>query len=145
MYLIRGLLPRRQLGGHGFEIELLACGPAMVAASGITQQMVDAKINQDGNEWLDSCGYDRLCSADGKRLHEARHALRVQWGTWGPEHISVPGNACGLDIDNCFGRFEGSRVLTPHNVDCQRQQLILLIVFTTLADDVAVLGEGGAG
>jgi hypothetical protein len=25
--------------------------------------------------------------------------IRVEWGEWGPEHISVPGNACALDID----------------------------------------------
>lgn len=113
-------------------------------------------------EWLDGCGYDKMTDPDkdpvqeweernlGKRtklgpkahpLYDA-HSIRVQWGEWGLEHITVPGNACGLDISEhgCFGARLGSssRFLEPHNIDTTSQQVLLLTVFTFFADFVVL-------
>lgn len=107
------------------------------------------KMNQDAastavaslhRQWLDNCGYDTMYDPDGRdpmadwearslgktrklgpnarKLYDV-HSIRVSWGEWGPEHITVPGNACGLDI--CYGmgmsRRQGGKFLAPHNVD----------------------------
>lgn len=148
MYLIRGLDPRTDIamGAHGFSIELSPQWRVMVASCGLTQEMVDKKILECGNDWLDSCGYKGKLSYDAsKRLYEARHSIRIHWGEWGPEHITVPGNACGLDIDrNAFGTFiKNGAMLTPHNIDCWSQKQLLLIVFCSFAEDVVLFSEKG--
>ena len=52
----------------------------------------------------------------------------------GPEHITVPGNACGLDVDQGLGAPRDGKVLQPHNIDSSNQVILLLTVFTTIAD-----------
>jgi hypothetical protein len=146
MYLIRGLEPRTDItmGAHGFSIELSPAWKDMVAACGLDQGKVDHKIQTCGNDWLDSCGYNRMSSHDPtQRLYDARHAIRIQWGVWGPEHISVPGNACGLDIDShAFGAFiRDARILTPHNIDCWSQKQCLLMAFCSFAEDVVLFSR----
>ncbi len=64
------------------------------------------------------------------------HEIRVSWGTWGIEHITVPGNACGLDIDKGYHSPRNGRILVPHNIDNFQQVILLLTVFTTLAGHV---------
>lgn len=146
MYLIRGLDPRTDItmGAHGFSIELSPQWKEMVAECELTQEKVDGKIRNCGNDWLDACGYSRKSSYDKEqRLYEAMHAIRIQWGEWGPEHISVPGNACGLNIErNAFGSFiDGAAMLTPHNIDCWPQKQLLLIVFCSFAEDVVLFSR----
>lgn len=136
MYLIRQLCPRTdiKLGNHGFAIELLPMFREHVARSGIDQGKVNCLIEHSGGEWLKACGY-----SNRYRPRE----IRVDWGEWGPEHISVPGNACGLDIDRSpFGVFcPGAAMLTDHNIDCWAQKQLLLLTFTELAADVALFGR----
>lgn len=164
MYLIRGLSPRRDIsmGAHGFAIELSPEWPTLVAASGLTEEQVRGKIANLGNDWLDACGYNGMYDPDAPfdvnqviwprprklgpratRQYEASRSIRVQWGPWGLEHISVPGNACGLDIDDhSFGTFiEGARMLTPHNIDSAMQKMLLLIVFTSFAEDIVLFSR----
>ena len=170
MYLIRGLCPRTDIsmGAHGFAIELGREWPKLVAASGLTATMVNHKIEREGDAWLDACGYGGMYDPDAvfdpmtaldeldggspvkkklgpraRRSYEARTSIRVQWGAWGLEHISVPGNACGLDIEReGFGTFmPRAAMLTPHNIDCWRQKQLLLIVFTTFAEDIVLFAR----
>lgn len=65
------------------------------------------------------------------------YRLRVTWGKWGAEHIIVPGNACGLDVNTagCFNLLKGMTLL-PHNIDSWTQKQLLLIVFTEIAECV---------
>lgn len=146
MYLIRGLDPRTDItmGCHGFSIELSPEWKDMVSKCGLDQRKVEHKIELCGNDWLDSCGYGRHSDIDNKsRLYEARHAIRVDWGEFGLEHITVPGNACGLDIERrAFGSFiEDAAMLTPHNIDCWSQKQLLLIVFCSFAEDIVLFSR----
>mgnify|MGYP001618786528 CR=1 FL=1 len=149
MYLIHNFCPRTNIdmGRHGFTIELSPVWPELVKQSGITQKSVNQLIATLGNDWLDACGYNRLAEA-GTRLYEARSSIRITWGEWGPHHLEVPGNACGLDIDsNCSSPYHylsrESRLLCSHNVDSWNQKNLLMIMFTELASDVALFSECG--
>lgn len=136
MYLIRGLCPRTDVmcGAHYFNVELSRDWPSLVEASGITQENVDHVIETNGRAWLDACGFK------SSGLFDPRTSIRVAWGSWGTEHITVPGNACGLDIDHSdhsFGCFiENGRMLLPHNIDSWNQKNLLLIVFTEFAESI---------
>ena len=165
MYIIRNLSPRTDIhvGAHGFCIELCKEWPELVRLSELTQEKVEHKILKMGAEWLDACGYDRMYDPNNpgrearsrdmarmkpevargfERLHGAR-SIRVQWGKWGIEHLDVPGNACGLDIDKggMFSLLPGSAILQPHNIDCWSQKNLLLIVFTSIAEDVLIFSR----
>lgn len=136
MYGIVGLNPRTDItmGAHGFSVCLHPEFRECVKRSGITQEMVNLKLQQDGPEWLKACGFEPdlfMCK------------LRVDWQEWGPHHITVPGNACGLDIDkHGFSLlFKGGVSLHPHNIDSWRQKQLLLIAFTSFAEDVLILGR----
>jgi hypothetical protein len=148
MYHIRSLSPRTDIsmGCHGFQIDLHPefrdfVERTNVGGSKIEQGNIDRVIELSGNRWLDACGYSKI--HEGRRLYEARSSLRVAWGEWGPEHIHVPGNACGLDIERdplgCI--FPGGVSLLPHNIDVWHQKQLLLIVFTDLAETILLLGR----
>jgi len=162
MYLIRGLCHRSDIsmGQHGFVIDLSPkWKEAVKQASFLNAEKIGRLIEHMGGEWLDACGYSGMFDPDNcgfdadkslppgpnaRRLYEPRDAIRVSWGEWGPEHISVPGNACGLDIDKSYSSpFRDGRTLTPHNIDCWRQKYLLLIVFTTIAEHVAAESRKG--
>lgn len=162
MYLIDGLCHRRdiRMGTHGFVIYLSPEWKALVAKSGITQENVEHLLKNSGRRWLDAAGFDAMVDPDDDRspfeqdqeprppgpnaypLYKPGFDLRVAWGEWGPEHISVPGNACGLDLDrNVLGSpFHDEKYnsygLLPHNVDSLHQKYLLLITFTELAKHV---------
>ena len=146
MYLIRGYCHRQDegcLAAHSFQIDLSPAIPDMVARSGIDQAAVNRKIGTCGEYWLDASGYTDPFEYEGKvrRLWEA-NCIRVRWGEWGPEHISVPGNACGLDLSDCFGcAFKGGKSLFPHNLDGPMQKYLLTIVFTEFMEDIVILGR----
>lgn len=140
-YSIDGLCPNREIGmgGYGFNIKLWPAFKEAVAFSGLTQDRVDGAINSLGKEWLVCCGWDSLAKG-----YRPTSAIRVSWGEWGPEHITVPGNACGLDIDRCpLGAPPGGQVLVPHNVDCWNQVNLLLIVFCWLAETLVLCEQSG--
>ncbi len=160
-YLIRGLCPRTDIsmGAHGFCIDLSPDWKDAVAASGLDASKIRGQVDSCGRAWLDSCGYDSIYDPDNygawsdKKLPPGPNArplyetnqIRVSWGEWGAEHISIPGNACGLDIDRrAFGAFLGGPSLTPHNVDCWAQKNLLLIVFCEIAENIILFSENAA-
>lgn len=157
-YDIEGLEPldHVSVGRHAFCITLHPGWFELVRDSKLTQEWIDRVIGQRGRRWLDCCGFDSMfdidnCGADADRSkppgpraeksYKPLQDLRVQWGPWGPEHIVVPGNACGLDLDTSGGAMatSGGRVLCPHNIDTWEQKNLLLIVFTFIASSMALL------
>lgn len=154
MYAITSFCHRTDMdmGRHGFGVCLSPVFRDAVKSSDISQTEVNQCLETMGAVWLDAAGYDGIYDPDNsgflkndklppglraRRMYEPRTALRVTWGEWGPEHITVPGNACGLDLcDGPFNLFRGGKYLAPHNVDCWRQKYLLTIVFTELASHV---------
>ncbi len=137
MYCIKSLCPTdRGVGGHYFAIDLMPEFRERVARCELDQAAVDRKLRMLVPTWLQACGYDSRVLVP---------TVRVEWGPWGPHHICVPGNACGLDIvdsDGGFGCwFPGGVTLQPHNIDHWQQKQLLLIVFTSFAEDVILLGR----
>lgn len=135
MYLIDGLHPRTDIpiGRFCLHVHLHPMMKELSKKCGLTQEMVNTKVEKLGPSWLTSCGFD------SKLYEPARCAIRIAWGEWGIEHITVPGNACGLDIsDGAFGCvFRNGRTLSPHNLDSWGQQNLLLMVFTSFMADIA--------
>lgn len=128
-YCIAGLCHRDDvdMGWHGFIIHLHPRMKELVAASGIDQGNANTAIETMGRGWLDASGYG--CLSDGRPLYNPRD-VRVKWGEYGAEHITVPGNACGLDIGRACGNPLRGQSLLPHNVDSLQQKYLLLIVFS---------------
>lgn len=130
MYRIVGWFPsaKQEMGGCGFNIILTPEWKKVVEKSGLTQEKVDALIYNIGEAVLEGHGRD-YC------MDNVMHYLQIRWGEWGPEHITVPGNACGLDITNTsIGCKEGEACLCPHNVDSISQASMILTLFTTIAE-----------
>lgn len=142
------------MSGAGFNVQLFPSWREAVAEHDyLNQQTVNESVKNMGRFWLDSCGYSEIFDPDNcgfekdptnppgpnaRPLYEPQSSIRIRWGEWGPEHITVPGNACGLDIsDGIFAPYaarERGKVLVPHNVDSKDQALLLLIIFTWFAD-----------
>jgi hypothetical protein len=148
-YLIKGLCPRTDIdmGAHGISIDLHPKWKELVAESGLDQAKCNKAIETMGNERLDACGYSKTVKYnDGPlhRLYEARTSICVSWGEWGTNHITVPGDACGLDVGHGFGNIlgPGGASLLPHNVDSWSQVQLLLIVFTWFAESVVLASYG---
>ncbi len=154
-YDIVNLCPRVDIsmGSHAFAIKLYPGFKDMVAARNLNQKSVNTAIEHMGRCWLDACGYDSIfdpdnCGGDqdknippgpnARPLYRPNQGLRVSWGDWGPEHITVPGNACGLDLDDSFSAPKGGRVLQPHNVDSWSQKQLLLITFCWFAENMSL-------
>ncbi len=156
IYAIRHLCHRTDIdmGRHGFAIDLHPSVPKLVTKSGLGQEHVDTYLERAGRTWLDAAGFNAVfdpdnCGAwadpkkppgpDAHPLYRPGMDLRVTWGEWGPEHITVPGNATGLDLGTDMGcLFRRGQSLAPHNVDSLAQKYLLLIVFTALAEQVAM-------
>lgn len=142
MYCIRGYchLPTHlRVGAHGFAVDLSAEWPDLVRRAGITDEQIQHMLKEKAEHWLDAAGYGGHFTEESGlgsgRKYPAR-CVRVTWGEWGPEHITVPGNACGLDIEKRgFGSvYVGDcATLQPHNVDSLSQKYLLTIVFTEIA------------
>lgn len=163
MYHITSLCPRTDisLGRCGFSIMLYPDWRDAVKASVLTQADINCAIKNLHRAWLDGCGFNQMYDPDSdpmadwqaKHLGKVRklgpnarhlygpHDIRVDWGEWGPEHITVPGNACGLDLSDGIGLPTNGKALDPHNVDNFGQVILLLTVFTTLADHVIAEAE----
>lgn len=129
MYRLNGWFPNGNMGGAGFCIILTQKWKEAVSNSNINQEKVNNLIQNAGNKILE---------AHGRKTVESQMLpcyLSVKWGEWGPEHITVPGNACGLDIDkHCVGCYSGEVALTPHNVDSVFQASMILTLFVYLAE-----------
>lgn len=146
----------RSMGGWGFGIELWPAWKEAVARRSLTQEQVNTAVESLGRQWLDGCGFNQIFDPDNcgferdkakppgpnaTPMYEPNLHLRVDWGEWGPEHITVPGNACGLDISRGAGGPIGGMCLYPHNVDSMQQAMLLLIVFCWFANDLCLNEE----
>lgn len=143
MFLIDGLCPTQNLGGYGFTIYLSSSWEKMVSLTSITQDDIDRLVKTFGNTWAQSCGMGSWFDPDNCGLWNKKglvpssqttftHNIRLKWGRWGLEHISVPGNACGLDIDLCClgSPFDNSVGLVPHNIDNWGQVNLILVIWS---------------
>jgi hypothetical protein len=151
-------LDGHRMGCHGFCINLAPELKAKVALAELTQQHINQLIKNCGRYWLDATGYDakhdpdslfRPDQLDLEYLEQRKpgprarplynvNQIRVAWGEWGPEHITVPGDACGLDLD-LHGHslvFKDGICLVPHNVDVLRQKYLLTIVFLEIMEQI---------
>lgn len=128
MYKIIAWNPMPNMNGAGFGIVLKPELKLAVAKSGLTQQNIDNWIKTHGNNLLLNHGWTIDPNSNPNTY------IRVEWGQWGIEHITVPGNACGLDIDTGIGLKDGEMVLNPHNMDNLRQASVVLAVFTAIME-----------
>ena len=156
LYNIYGLCPSKELGGKGFAIQLWPGWRDAWQSHPLTQDQVNKVIEHMHRIWLDGCGFDaiydpeedpldrwkaqkagqpRKLSTKARPMYGA-HDIRIQWGEWGPEHITVPGNACGLDLDQGMNAPLHGRILSPHNIDSLGQVVLLLVVFSWFANHI---------
>jgi hypothetical protein len=143
LYHISNYNPAPGMGSGGFNILLF---PAWRDALRdypypIGPKEINRVIEGLGRQWLDGHGYSQMTDyGDGpRRIWDARTSIRIGWGEWGPEHICVPGNACGLDIDrDSIWAPRGGTVLLPHNVDSVAQASLLLTIFLFFADTIVL-------
>jgi len=155
-YSIFGLEPQKQMSGAGFCIRLWPLFREAVANYNRTQEQINTLLKIRGRRWLDCCGFDTIfdpdnCGFDADRnlppgpnarpMYEPNRDLIISWGEWGVEHITVPGNACGLDIGEYPLTPHEGKMLAPHNVDSWKQAQLLLVVFCWIADDIALNWE----
>lgn len=124
LYDIVGLIPRNEemaMNQYAFGIRLFPEWRGLVAKYDCDQDKVDYWCRKTmGPEILKSCGF-------------SYGDIRIRWGEWGPENISVPGNACGLDLWDDACSPAGGKELLSHNVDTMHQAYCLLCVFTWFA------------
>lgn len=130
MYRILSWHPRQMPAGGSFGIALSAdWKKAVTRSETLNQKSVNALIQRIGNDILLGHGFDKVPE------NEIHNRIRVGWGEWGPEHITVPGNACGIDIElSPMGGFPGEAHLLPHNVDSLIQASMILTVFVKIAE-----------
>lgn len=155
-YMIDGLCPTGGMGGYAFCVHLSPQFKENVAKSGIDAEGAQRVIDTFGDQWLTKCGFGQYFDPENCTLHQDKRQIpskktrlsyhrkiRLSWGNWGPEHISVPGNACGLDIDaDAFGCvYKEGAILQPHNIDHWGQVNLLLIVFTWFAYSITLFEE----
>lgn len=138
LYHINHWCPIPGMGSSGFSIQLWPAWAEGWASysGGLTQENADCAIKTMGREWLDAHGYDKKSEFEDRYVWEPRTSLRVSWGVWGPEHIQVPGNACGLDLSDGITAPRGGKVMLPHNVDSPAQASLLLTVFLFFAESL---------
>lgn len=110
-------------GGFGFHILLWPCWKEVVAMNKVDTSDILDWHRDVGNSLLEACGFNRA-------IYTSSMDIRLSFGEWGLEHITVPGNSCGIDIDlTSYRAPEGGAVLTPHNVDSLRQAYLIQLVF----------------
>jgi hypothetical protein len=112
------------MSGCGFAIKLYPEWKKLVAKTALNQVQVDEAMKNMSPQWLED-----------HRFHPELPGVKIHWGEWGPEHISVPGNACGLDLDHSYDR-DGVVTLMPHNVDTIEQASLILTAFLWIEQHV---------
>jgi hypothetical protein len=135
LYHIKGYNPQYGMEQSGFIIQLWPTWKEAVMAykpeSGckLTQRGIDKAIERLSPSWLEGHGFRYTAAL-------STSSIRASLGDWGLEHITVPGNACGLDMDDhaLDKPIGGGAVLLPHNVDSPQQASLLLTVFLWFAD-----------
>ena len=129
MYHITHFAPPPDPGASAwsFSIKLWPQWRDMVTNSKITQEHAQNWLNGQGEDFRIRMGYVE---------EYYKHQIRIRWGEWGIHNVSVPGNACGLDIDDGFGSPIDGRILQPHNVDTQQQATLLLMIFLRFAENI---------
>lgn len=129
MYRLQGWFP--QITNSGFSIILSKEWKNAVSNSKINQEKIDKLIDNIGNDILQGHGINNV------EKHLIKYYINVKWGEYGPEHINVPGNACGLDIDidkSCANCNLNEISLVPHNVDSLNQASMILTIFVKIAE-----------
>lgn len=145
------------MGRHGFTISLHPKWRELVAGCDLNEQKIHGALDVLGRGWLDECGFAGMFDPDNcgfqadkklppgpnaRPMYQPNRDLRVTWGEWGPEHITVPGNACGLDIDrHSFGSILRGPSLLPHNIDNWKQKQLLLVTFCWIAESIILYSE----
>ena len=126
--------PSHDMGGCGFNIKLYPAWKDAVAAYALDADAVEHARVTMSKQWLEGFGFpsDEIA---------IRTSIRLSVGPWGVEHITVPGNACGLDLDDRPFAPSGGRLLSPHNVDSIRQAGLLLAIFSFFADTLVLHQE----
>lgn len=119
--------PRQGMNGSGFTIELLPEWKERISKSEITADKAQNMINRFTPLWLENHGYNL-------ELHKYGSIKFIWDDDWGIRSLSVPGNACGLDLGSGMGLVNGGMALEPHNIDSLRQSSMLLTIFSQFAD-----------
>ena len=130
LYSIEYLCPTGGMSGCGFNIKLFPAWKEAIDKLNLNQEWIDKRIEFSREDWLKKC----MSWIKDPSFH--KYDVRISWGEWGPEHLSVPGNACGLDIGTGIGRPTDGKILTPHNVDSVSQAFLLLVMFTEISQYV---------
>ena len=97
LYHIKSLNPVLEMSGFGFNISLYPAWKQEVKKLDIDQNKINILLLNMGESWLRACRFDYVLDSELGTDFSIRMSLRMSWGEWGPEHISVPGTACGLD------------------------------------------------
>lgn len=107
-----------------FSIVLTQKWKRVVEQSYLNQDRINDMLGRIEERILKLHGYQGLSNE-----------FRITWGEWGPEHITVLGNACGVDIETGgFGYEEDEAILNPHNVDSIIQASMILSLFVYIAN-----------
>jgi hypothetical protein len=150
LYQVQMMAPRLDMQQCPVQVNLWPEWKDAVARYDINQEKANRVIESLHRPWLDGCGWNRMYDPDNAGCYRdetmplgpnARkvygpHDIRITWGEWGPEHITVPGNACGLDLSHSIGSAPRGMSLLPHNVDTMRQAYLLLVIFTWFGDAI---------
>lgn len=121
--------PKSNGDGFGFSIRVFPGWKTLVSRIMIPDHESQKNwMDSVGSELLEGCGYDL-------KVYGRFGAIRLSFGEWGLEHITIPGNGCGLDItsDSCFCP-DGGRVMLSHNVDSMKQAYLLQCIFNWWAN-----------
>jgi len=146
IYEVTGFMPpldgQHRMGGHGFNIRL---------HGQFAQKLMEVELSQTGYEnllWEAREIIDKIMGPSGILVREPISF----WDDRVPDkatkalltNITVPGNACGLDVD--WGTLDRVRRRTdawidylPHNVDGHMQSYCLLSIFFCWANRAGVL------
>lgn len=151
LYHIQGWTPSPGMSCAGFSVLLFPEWKVAIVDLRLTQESVNSIIERIGRSLLDDHGYDGMFDPDNcgydadqnakpgpnaRKMYTPGSDLRVMWGEWGPEHITVPGNACGLDLNDGISAPPDGRALSPHNVDTIYQASLLLTIFLHFANSL---------
>ena len=115
--------PIMGMGGMGFQVQLFPQWKEEIAKLNLTQKEIDYWLEETGKH-LYKEHFPQYESIGGISDYN------IMWGEWGPEHITVPGDACGIDKTDSIGII----TLNPHNVDSFAQMSLLLTTFCHFAD-----------
>jgi len=130
------------MGGHGFNIRL---------HGGFAQQLMEAELSDHGRDnltWKAREIIDKIMGPSGSLYRDPISFWDERDGIKPTKalltNITVPGNACGLDVDwgtldRLKRRSDAWIDYLPHNVDGYKQSYCLLSIFLYWANITGVL------